>query len=56
MRKQVPPEKVKDVLSFAAKNPTERLSSIREGLRTLAYGQSEYVRVCMEFYSWKHEC
>ncbi|RDX47695.1 argonaute-like protein [Lentinus brumalis] len=44
MRKQVPPEKVKDVLSFAAKNPTERLSSIREGLRTLAYGQSEYVR------------
>ncbi|KAI0698193.1 argonaute-like protein [Cerioporus squamosus] len=44
MRKQVPPEKVKDVLSFAAKNPTERLNSIREGLQTLAYGQSEYVR------------
>ncbi|RPD71863.1 argonaute-like protein [Lentinus tigrinus ALCF2SS1-7] len=44
MRKQVPPDKVTDVLSFAAKSPPERLNSIREGLRTLAYGQSEYVR------------
>ncbi|KAI0696653.1 argonaute-like protein [Cerioporus squamosus] len=44
MRKQVPPNKVTDVLSFAAKSPPDRLNSIREGLGTLAYGQSEYVR------------
>ncbi|RDX49272.1 argonaute-like protein [Lentinus brumalis] len=44
MRKQIPPNKVTDVLSFAAKSPPERLDSIRQGLGTLAYGQSEYVR------------
>lgn len=44
MRKQVPPEKTKDVLEFATKKPHERLSSIRAGLQILAYGQSEYVR------------
>jgi eukaryotic translation initiation factor 2C len=32
MRKQVPPEKTKDVLDFATKKPEERLSSIRNGL------------------------
>lgn len=47
MRKQIPPNKVTDVLSFAAKSPPERLDSIRQGLGTLAYGQSEYVRVCI---------
>ncbi|EGO01883.1 hypothetical protein SERLA73DRAFT_177463 [Serpula lacrymans var. lacrymans S7.3] len=44
MRKQVPPEKTKDVLDFATKKPHERLASITNGLAVLAYGQSEYVR------------
>jgi len=44
MRKQVPPEKTKDVLDFATKKPKDRLDSIRNGLSVLAYGQSEYVR------------
>lgn len=45
MRRQVPPEKTKDVLDFATKRPDQRLASIRNGLGVLAYGQSEYVRV-----------
>ncbi|KIJ20240.1 hypothetical protein PAXINDRAFT_68597 [Paxillus involutus ATCC 200175] len=44
MRKQVPPEKTKDVLEFATKKPLDRLQSISNGLSVLAYGQSEYVR------------
>lgn len=32
MRKQVPPEKTKDVLEFATKRPGERLQSIKNGL------------------------
>ncbi|KAF7301729.1 Argonaute-like protein [Mycena indigotica] len=44
MRKQVPPEKTKDVLDFATKRPADRLRSIKNGLQLLAYGQSEYVR------------
>jgi len=32
MRKQVPPEKTKDVLDFATKRPSARLDSIRNGL------------------------
>ncbi|CAL1700780.1 unnamed protein product [Somion occarium] len=44
MRKQVPPEKTKDVLEFATKKPADRLASIRNGLGVLSYGQSEYVR------------
>ncbi|KAN0097521.1 Piwi domain containing protein [Tylopilus felleus] len=44
MRKQVPPEKTKDVLEFATKKPQDRLQSIVNGLSVLAYGQSEYVR------------
>ncbi|CCM03176.1 uncharacterized protein FIBRA_05298 [Fibroporia radiculosa] len=44
MRKQVPPEKTKDVLDFATKKPPERLQSIANGLGVLSYGQSEYVR------------
>ncbi|KDQ64588.1 hypothetical protein JAAARDRAFT_116696 [Jaapia argillacea MUCL 33604] len=44
MRKQVPPEKTKDVLDFATKKPQDRLASIRNGLGVLQYGQSEYVR------------
>ncbi|KAG9317399.1 argonaute-like protein [Chiua virens] len=45
MRKQVPPEKTKDVLDFATKKPQDRLQSIINGLSVLAYGQSEYVRL-----------
>ncbi|THV08479.1 argonaute-like protein [Dendrothele bispora CBS 962.96] len=44
MRKQVPPEKTKSVLDFATKKPEDRLTSIKNGLEVLAYGQSEYVR------------
>ncbi|OSD04210.1 argonaute-like protein [Trametes coccinea BRFM310] len=44
MRKQIPPERMKDVLDFATKRPEDRLNSIRDGLGVLAYGQSEYVR------------
>ncbi|KAI5983309.1 argonaute-like protein [Pisolithus marmoratus] len=44
MRKQVPPEKMKDILEFAMKNPHDRLASITNGLAVLAYGQSQYVR------------
>ncbi len=44
MRKQVPPEKTKDVLEFATKKPADRLRSITDGLKVLEYGQSEYVR------------
>lgn len=32
MRKQVPPEKTKDVLDFATKKPQDRLQSIKNGL------------------------
>ncbi|KAF9009003.1 argonaute-like protein [Cyathus striatus] len=44
MRKQVPPEKTKDVLDFATKKPRDRLESIKKGLSVLEYGNSEYVR------------
>ncbi|TFY78817.1 hypothetical protein EWM64_g5198 [Hericium alpestre] len=44
IRKQLPPEKTSDVLTFATKKPQSRLDSIRNGLGVLAYGQSEYVR------------
>ena len=44
MRKQVPPEKTKDVLEFATQKPEARLNSIRNGLGVLQYGQSSYLR------------
>ncbi|KAJ7641742.1 argonaute-like protein [Roridomyces roridus] len=44
MRKQMPPEKTREMLSFASKPPSERLASITNALQILAYGQSEYVR------------
>jgi len=44
MRKQVPPEKTKDVLEFATQKPEARLASIRNGLGVLQYGQSSYLR------------
>ncbi|KAF9270096.1 argonaute-like protein [Marasmius fiardii PR-910] len=44
VRKQVPPEKTKDVLDFATKRPADRLQSILNGVDVLQYGQSDYVR------------
>ncbi|KAG6899902.1 hypothetical protein C0993_005481, partial [Termitomyces sp. T159_Od127] len=45
MKKQIPPEKTKDVVEFSTMKPAERFRSIANGLNTvLAYGQSEYVR------------
>jgi eukaryotic translation initiation factor 2C len=32
MRRQIPPEKTKDVLDFATKRPRDRLESIKTGL------------------------
>lgn len=37
MRKQVPPERTKDVLDFATKKPADRLNSIRAGLGVRAF-------------------
>jgi eukaryotic translation initiation factor 2C len=37
MRKQVPPEKTKEVLEFATKKPQDRLTSIRAGLQVRHY-------------------
>lgn len=37
MRKQVPPEKTKDVLEFATKKPYARLDSIRNGLEVIRF-------------------
>ncbi|KAF7789470.1 hypothetical protein EIP86_000416 [Pleurotus ostreatoroseus] len=45
MRKQIPPNKVKDVVRFSTKKPQDRLDSIRSAIGVLAYGESEYVRV-----------
>jgi len=42
-RKQVPPERMKDVLSFSTSRPEERLKSITAGLQTLAYEKSVYM-------------
>ncbi|EJF60851.1 Piwi-domain-containing protein [Dichomitus squalens LYAD-421 SS1] len=44
MRKQVPPDMMKDVLKFATKRPPQRLQSIREAPDVLNYGQSEYLK------------
>ncbi|KAG6809550.1 hypothetical protein H0H93_015726, partial [Arthromyces matolae] len=45
MKKQVPPEKTKDMVEFSTMKPVDRFRSIGEGLSTvLQYGQSEYVR------------
>ena len=40
MRKQVPPEKTKDVLDFATKRPAARLASIINGLGVSAVPKS----------------
>ncbi|THH15210.1 hypothetical protein EW146_g5232 [Bondarzewia mesenterica] len=42
IRQQLPSEKTSEILSFSTKQPADRLQSIRNGLKVLAYGQSEY--------------
>ncbi|KAM6496588.1 hypothetical protein JOM56_007061, partial [Amanita muscaria] len=42
-RYQVPPDVTKKVVEFATMRPMDRFRSI-QGVRSLAYGQSEYVR------------
>ena len=37
MRRQVPPEKTRDVLEFATKKPSDRLESIRRGLQASTF-------------------
>ncbi|KAF8803024.1 argonaute-like protein [Phlegmacium glaucopus] len=44
MRKEIPPDKVRNILQFSTKKPQERLESIQGGLQYLRYGQSDYVR------------
>jgi hypothetical protein len=43
MRRQVPPEKTKDVLDFATKKPAERLQSIVNGLQVRRDSISAYI-------------
>ncbi|PPQ91938.1 hypothetical protein CVT25_000981 [Psilocybe cyanescens] len=44
MRKQVPDDKVKEVLDFSTMRPEVRLEQIKKGIRDIQYGQSNYVR------------
>ena len=37
VRKQIPPEKTKDVLDFATKKPHARLESIKNGLEVIGF-------------------
>ncbi|GAW01092.1 argonaute-like protein [Lentinula edodes] len=41
-RMQIPPEVTREMVEFSTKRPEDRLQSIRNGFRVLAYGQSEY--------------
>ncbi|KAM6501034.1 hypothetical protein JOM56_004048 [Amanita muscaria] len=43
-RRQVPPDVTKKVVEFATMRPVDRFRSIQEGVRLLAYEQSDYVR------------
>lgn len=43
MRKQVPDDKVKDVLAFSTLRPNDRLAAIKKGIQDLQFGQSDYV-------------
>jgi len=44
IRKQIPDDKMKDVLAFSTMRPEERLEKIKTGIQNLQYGQSDYVR------------
>ncbi|KAF7433014.1 hypothetical protein PC9H_004959 [Pleurotus ostreatus] len=43
MRKQVPSDKIKDVLAFSTMKPAERFQSIRSGFEALSYTGNEYL-------------
>ncbi|TEB08819.1 eukaryotic translation initiation factor 2C [Coprinellus micaceus] len=43
VRKQIPPHKMNDVLTFSKKTPDERFEIIRRGIQYLGYGQSQYL-------------
>ncbi|KAL0565625.1 hypothetical protein V5O48_016395 [Marasmius crinis-equi] len=43
-RKQLPPEKIPDMVRFSSQHPERRLRSIRSGVHLLRYGQSDYIR------------
>ena len=44
MRRQIPPEKTKDVLDFATKRPRDRLESIKMGLTvSFIYSKSDVI-------------
>ncbi|KAL1745286.1 Piwi domain-containing protein [Schizophyllum fasciatum] len=44
MRKQVPKDATRDMVTFSAQRPSDRFAAIQNSLQILAYGQSEYVR------------
>ncbi|KAJ7616353.1 argonaute-like protein [Mycena polygramma] len=44
VKKEIPDENKAALVAFATMKPADRLASIKKGLGTLAYGQSEYVR------------
>ncbi|KAF8529210.1 argonaute-like protein [Hysterangium stoloniferum] len=44
MRKQVPPEKTRDVLQFSTQKPQDRLNSIKNGIDVFEYNRSEYLK------------
>lgn len=47
MRKQVPPQKTKDVVEFATKRPADRLASISQGIDVgCLISDNEYYLTC----------
>jgi len=51
MRRQIPPEKTKDVLDFATKRPRDRLESIKNGLEVCFMDcESDVVISCDRFW------
>lgn len=44
VRKEIPEEVRSALVEFSTMHPKQRLESVRQALRVLAYGQSEYVR------------
>ncbi|KAK7021928.1 hypothetical protein VNI00_017157 [Paramarasmius palmivorus] len=43
-RKEAPPEVVSEMVQFSQMRPEQRMQSIKEGLRILQHGQSDYIR------------
>jgi hypothetical protein len=51
MRRQIPPEKTKDVLDFATKRPRDRLESIKMGLTVSSIDyKSDVIISCDRFW------